>query len=309
MDALTTTIATVATVATTGGVAVKLLDKLSDATGVILEPWKIRRNAKAEADATIEGAKASAIAEIIKTENQIEISELQRRTAQRLLLEEVKKQENLEDIMDKTIPLLEEGSKPEEMNDDWLMNYVDKAKLVCDEEMKTLWAKILSGEANKTNSFSKRTVNALFSLDKRDAELFANLCSFIVKLNNDPQPFIFDTENQVYNNVGINFSNLSHLESIGLIHFSGIAGFAKEYPLQNDTDFPIWYFDEHFHAKIKSGNTQITTGRVLFTQTGQELSKLCESKKIEGFFEYLFKQFSENIAVETVKCDKNDVIN
>jgi hypothetical protein len=301
-----------------GGVAAKLIDKIADATGVLYEPRKIKKLAKAEADAaidrakaethlTVERAKAAAIGETIKIENQIENFELQRRASQRLLQEEVKKQENLEDIMEKTIPLLKEGSKPDEMNDDWLMNYVDKAKLVCDEEMKTLWAKILSGEANKTNSFSKRTVNALFSLDKWDAELFANLCSFIVKLTKVSQPLIFDFKNNIYNNAGIDFSSLSHLESIGLINFQTIGGVAQAFDLENDTEFKILYFDEHFHIKFKKGKNQIEAGHVLFTQIGQELSKLCESEKTNGFFEYIFEKFSENKSIETYKCDNNDV--
>jgi Protein of unknown function (DUF2806) len=274
-----------------------LIEKVADATGVIFEPWKIKRNAKAEAEANL-----------IKVKSNLEISDLQRRGLQRFVQEEGKKQENIENIIEKTIPLLEEGSKPEKIDDDWLMNYVDKAKLVSDEEMKTLWAKILAGEANEPNSFSKRTVNFLASMDKKDAEVFTGLCSFIVTLKNDPQPFIFDSENQIYNNAGITFLTLSHLESISLINFNAI-GFAKKYYLNDYTDLLVRYFDEHFHAKLKRGNTQISTGKVLFTQIGQELSKLCESKKIEDFFEYLFKQFSENIAVETVKCNKNDVIN
>jgi hypothetical protein len=274
-----------------------LIEKIADATGVLYEPRRIVKRAEAEAKA-----------ELIRAKNRLELTDLESRGLYRFVQEEGKKQENFETIMDEMIPLLKEGSKPKEINDDWLMNYVDKAKLVSDEEMQILWAKILAGESNQPNSFSKRAVNFLASMDKKDAELFTKLCGFIVKFSNDEQPLIFDLGNKIYKDVGIDFTTLSHLDSIGLISFNAI-GLAKEYDLDDNKDFPIWYFDEHFHAKLKSGKTQISSGKVFFTQIGQELSKLCESKKMEDFFEYLFKQFSENIAIETVKCDKNDVIN
>jgi Protein of unknown function (DUF2806) len=163
-----------------------LIEKIADATGVIFEPWKIKRNAKAEAEANL-----------IKAKSNLEISDLQRRGLQRFVQEEGKKQENIENIMEKTIPLLEEGSKPNEINDDWLMNYVDKAKLISDDEMKTLWAKILAGEANNPNSFSKRTVNFLGSMDKIDAEIFNAVCRYSAIFIGNPTLFFYG-ENPIY---------------------------------------------------------------------------------------------------------------
>jgi hypothetical protein len=38
-------------------------------------------------------------------------------------------------------------------------------------EMQNLWAQVLAGEANSPGTYSKRTVNFLSSLDKKDAAL------------------------------------------------------------------------------------------------------------------------------------------
>ncbi len=144
-----------------------LIEKIADATGVLYEPRRIRKRAKAESEA-----------ELIKAETQIGITILQRRALSRFVQEEGKKQENIEDITEEAIPLLNENSTPENIEDDWMANFFDKCRIVSDKELKSIWSKVLAGEANTPNSFSKRTVNLLASLDKSDAELFTSLCGF-----------------------------------------------------------------------------------------------------------------------------------
>jgi Protein of unknown function (DUF2806) len=89
------------------------------------------------------------------------------------------KQTNMENITKKALPDLADESKPDQLDDDWLTNFFDRCRLVSDEEMQTLWSRVLPGEANSPGTYSKRTVNFLSSLDKSDAELFTRLCSFL----------------------------------------------------------------------------------------------------------------------------------
>ena len=147
--------------------ATVLIEKISDAIGGIAKPHQIRRVAQAEADA----ARIAATA-------QIEITELHRRAFGRFITEEAKKQENIESITAKSIPLLEETAQPQNIEDDWITNFFDKSRLISDDDMQNLWSKVLAGEANSPGKFSKRTVNLLSSLDKNDATLFTKLCGF-----------------------------------------------------------------------------------------------------------------------------------
>ena len=84
----------------------------------------------------------------------------------------------MERITEKALPRLKEGSNPNGMDDDWVTNFFDKSRIVSDEEMQEIWAKVLAGEANAPGTYSKWAVNFLGCIDKRDAELFQNLCSF-----------------------------------------------------------------------------------------------------------------------------------
>jgi Protein of unknown function (DUF2806) len=110
-----------------------LIEKIAEAVDGIARPWQIKRVAEAEAEAD----KIHAVA-------QIEISELQRRAVTRLFAEEAKKQNNTEAITAKALPELNSDAKPEDVEDDWIANCFDKCRLISDEEMQKLWAKVLS---------------------------------------------------------------------------------------------------------------------------------------------------------------------
>ncbi len=162
--------------------ATVLIEKISDAIGGVFQPWQIRRVAEAEADA-----------EKIKAVTQIEITNLHHRALQRFIIEEAKKQNNIESITAKALPLLEEKAQPQNVEDDWITNFFDRCRLISDEEMQMLWSKLLAGEANSPGKYSKRTVNLLASLDKTEAHLFTQLCTFCWVIY-DASALVFDLE-------------------------------------------------------------------------------------------------------------------
>src|SRR6266851_9550362 len=179
--------------------ATVLIEKVSDLVGGVFKPYQMVRVAKAEAEAAR-----------ITAESQIEITDLQRRAFHRFLLEEGKKQKNMEDITQKALPELNADSKPEGLDDDWVTNFFDKCRLVSDDEMQGLWSRVLAGEANAPGTYSKRTVNFLSDLDKSDAELFTHLCGFGWMIGN-VVPLIYDEQHEIYNTRDINFNSVIHL--------------------------------------------------------------------------------------------------
>ena len=64
--------------------------------------------------------------------------------------------------------------------------------MVSDDDMQQIWAGILAGEANNSGSFSRRTVNLVADLDKRNAQLFRNLCGFAWMIG-FTEVLVFDT--------------------------------------------------------------------------------------------------------------------
>jgi hypothetical protein len=250
-----------------------LIEKISDAIGGIFRPYQIRRVAQAEAEA-----------EKIRATTQIEINELQFRAMQRFFIEEAKKQNNIESITSKALPLLDEKSKPEEMENDWITNFFDKCRLISDEEMQIIWARLLAGESNSPGYYSKRTIDLLASMDKSDADIFTNLCGFSFNVT-DANPLIYDSEHSIYNSHGINFTTLSHLESIGLIHFDNIAGYILKRVNQKGY---VTYFNKKLWIEFpKPENNEMKMGKVMLTHAGKQLIKVCNSIPIEGFINFV----------------------
>jgi Protein of unknown function (DUF2806). len=258
-----------------------LIEKVSSAIGGVFEPWQIKRVAKAKAEAGL-----------IKAQSEIEITELHRRALHRFVEEEATRQENMEEITKKSIPHLNDNSNPENMEDDWVTNFFDKSRIVSDDEMQDIWAQVLAGEANAAGSYSKRTVNLLGDLDKRDAELFQTLCRFGWQLGAFT-PLIFDNKAKIYNDLGINFNSLSHLDSLGLIQFNAVSGYNR---LQLPKHFAAVYCGQLLPLTMsQEKDNEISIGQVILTQTGQELVQVIKAPCVEGFYDYVKEKWEAHL--------------
>jgi len=201
----------------------------------------------------------------------------------RFLEEEAKKQGNIEGITQKALPLLSEQAEPQKVEDDWITNFFDKSRIVADREMQELWARVLAGEANAPGTFAKRTVNLLGDLDKSDAELFMKLCGFGWQIGNIV-PLVFDVQHKIYNQHGIDFGSLAHLESLGLIQFDNLAGYKR---LQLPKQFSISYYGTPIPMRLpKESDNELPVGHVLLTRAGQQLAPVCGSQPVDDFLKF-----------------------
>ena len=256
-----------------------LIKKISNATGMLYEPLHIKRIAKAEAKAAL-----------IKEQSEIEITNLQRRAAQRWVEEEAQRQKNMEDITTKALPNLNEDANPDAIEDDWIVNFFDKCRIVSNNEMQELWSRILAGEANAPGTYSKRSVNFLSDLDNTEADLFTKLCGFIWIIER-LKPLVFDYQAEIYNGNGIDFDTLNHLDSIGLIQFQPLSRFKT---VNLPKKFSVGYYGKPLSLEMpKDSENEITIGQVMLTRIGQELAPICGSKPVDGFWEYVKEQWKE----------------
>jgi hypothetical protein len=259
------------------GAAKVLVEKISDAIGAIYLPTQIKRVAAAEAEA-----------EKIKAIAQTEISEIQQRALARVLYQEERKQENVEAISKLAIENLSPDAHPENIDPDWLSNFFDKCHFVSDTDMRIIWGKILAGEASNPGMFSKRTVALVGGLDKADAELFTQLCKFSWMVGM-PSPLVFNEQDAIYTSKGINFDALTHLQSIGLLTFSNLTGFARQ---KLPKQFLTIYFGKRVVIEFPgSEDNQLSIGKILLTQAGQQLLSISGALPDEDFSAYVIKQW------------------
>ncbi len=265
--------------------ATVLIKKISNAIGVLYEPRRIIKKAEAEAEAEKINALAS-----------IELNELQQRAINRFVHQETRKQENIEHITSRAISSLEEDANVENLDEDWLAHFFKNCDTVSDQDMQLLWANLLSSEASRPGTFSKRTVDFVASMDKSDAHLFTNFCQFVWHMD-EVIPVIFDNTNDLYEKSGVTFSSLKHLEAIGLVSFE-TAGYVYR-DLDKHTCFS--YFDTPVKIEFKEGKgNDIPVGEVLLTQVGKELTSICGANRNEKFFQYVIDKWKKESAILSI---------
>jgi hypothetical protein len=120
------------------------------------------------------------------------------------------------------------------------------------------------------------------TLDKSDAELFRNFCTFSWHIG-IPCPLITNRDDEIYKSKGITFDTLSHLQDIGLIVFETLGEFAR-------FGFPrsvtVAYFDHIINVELPDEQNNFPTGQASFTRAGQQLCGICGSTKSDEFMLY-----------------------
>ena len=260
--------------------ATLLVEKVCNAVGIIYEPTRIKRMARAEAES-----------EKIKTVARIELSEIEHRALERFVHQEARKQENIEQITAQAATALPDSAKVEKLEEDWVAYFFKQCDTVSDKEMQSLWARLLSGEANNPGTFSKRTVDFISAVDKKDAALFTTFCQFLWVVG-DVTPLIFEPTNEIYKKHGITFDSLKHLDAIGLISFESISNYLR-------TGFGnyhhVFYYGRRTLIEFSADeNNQIDTGHALLTSIGKELVPICGSARNQEFYDYVIQHWSQS---------------
>ena len=257
------------------------INRTAEFIGASLEPRRIIKKAKAQAEA-----------DKIKASSELQIKAMQRRAKERITHEEAIFQSNIESIYQKSLPLISIKNDSENLTDDWLMYFFNKAKFVSDENMKILWSKILAGEANHQGSFSKNTLNIVEVLTKEDAQLFTNICKFNFYIGTKPTIFIRDLPNPIFDKYGINFSSLKYLSHSDLFEYDDSIGFSK---LKLPKNFAIRYFNKTIYLEMtKENDNTLIYGDIFLLRSGVELTKISGATSDEEILDYTLEKIKQD---------------
>lgn len=290
----------------------KLIECVSAGLGKAYEPIHIRRMAKAKqkeikliGDAITENIKLPTVYKDGNiTIDSSSAEELIKRTGNRLLFTEIRKQQNIESIISETYNQLENEEKVtrEPVNQDWLVKFFDNAGDISDENMQKIWSKILIGEIKNPNTYTLRTLNTLKNITTLEANLYEKIVPFIFYEHNNP--FLY-RNTELLEKYGVSFSNLLKLEDCGLISLNGfvIIDFGKQ---QN------MIYSDNIVALI---NDKIKIDIYTITESGKQILKIVKDtiKSNDEYFLELCKKIKEknkNIemgAYTIKKCDENGI--
>ncbi len=169
---------------------------------------------------------------------------------------------------------VEHGDKAvssESPDPDWINRFFNEVKDVSSEEMRNIWAKLLSGEIESPGRSSLRTLDVLRNMTVSDAKMFAEVCGFVFGIGK--HLWIWrDKENK-----HIPFDSLLHLEDCGLVELGGgsltvninwITATQQEWGvrLYHQGKWFLATKDPHLDSTDK-----LTLSAVLFTSSGREL--------------------------------------
>lgn len=266
-----------------GKAAEKLVERSADGVGGLFGPWQRKRMARANAEAVQIEAEGEARAMLIRAQGEIATAELMRRAKHRRVEEDAWHQHNMEQITSKARLLLTAGADETRVDDDWFANFYEKTKNVSDEQMQSMWARVLAGEVNTQGRFSRRTVNFLADLDRSDCEMFTKLCGYACTMGGGPSVLVYDPEESIYA-AGASFGAISHLESIGLVQHSTITGYRL---LHVPRHIEINYYGTRTILELEGDDNSFQVGKVLLTRVGRELASIAGGEPVPGFFDYL----------------------
>lgn len=246
----------------------KLIDAVRSATGVRYEPNRIRRKARAEADARIILAKAD-----------IQVSEITQRAAHRMIHREVRRQENIDAIVDSAMKQLPDSVAKEPVDDGWLAGFFEQCQDVSGEQLQQLWGRLLAGEVARPGSFSLRTLGMVKVLEASDAKLFTNLRRFIWR---GPVFFMLPRTNETdefLKSAGLYPTVLAHLQTIGLMQ----AGPEMRYRLQGGQSTQLFYFGREHVLSIPHEARDCQIRIDLLSDIGHELVDIISVEPVEEY--------------------------
>tara|TARA_R110001592_G_scaffold63789_7_gene195694 strand:+ start:10623 stop:11522 length:900 start_codon:yes stop_codon:yes gene_type:complete len=232
---------------------------------------------------------------------------LEDRCSKRERLATLRKQENIEAIMEKTFTFCENKSIDKRPDLDWFNRYITLAENVSNKTMQDLWAKILAGELSRPGLYSLKALKVFRDMSIVDAKLLAKACSLAVKdLSKKNIRIISGT----YQQPGmLNFFNKDRQQHINLSHFglnyADILSLADNHLIfKQESESSMMASGETLNfyynglpLKLSSKKTNIALQFYKFTSIGSELANLIIDKPNDDFFDALKLQLNHHFEV------------
>lgn len=243
-------------------------------------------------------------AAILPIEKQMPIED---RSTKRERLANLRKQKNIETIMEKTFSYCASKSIDNRTDLDWFNRYITLAEDISNKTMQDLWAKILAGELYRPGSYSLKALKVFRDMSIVDAKLLAKACSLAVKDQSKKNIRIISG---TYQQPGLfNFFNKDRQKHINLSHFG--LNYADILSL---ADNHLLYQQESEYNMIASGDTlnfnynglpltlnsikpNIALQFYKFTPIGTELAHLISDKPNDEFLALIKQQLSHHFEI------------
>jgi len=265
----------------------KFITTLSDQLALWAEPYHIRRKGEAEADVLVAQARSEAKIAVIEVQNKLAIRDIRDRAAERRRRHDEARQQNLEAIAAQAAEKLSDDVSDDPVDPDWLTQFFNHSQDVSNQEMQSVWGRILAGEIARPGSFSLRTLNVVRMLTKYDAALFSHFCSIIWRNVDQWCPILPSSKFPLpFPDVRLSFGQIMNLEVLGLVmHRDEVSPFVLNFPrpaLRLDY-FRKPHFLRHRTVEPPQSEWKLPVGEVFLTDVGHQLVPIAGGEPNEQY--------------------------
>lgn len=221
---------------------------------------------------------------------------LSQRAGRRLVAEEINKQKNMEDVVQRADEILQAEPAPiadgEESDQGWVEECLDGAGKAYHEDLKNYWARLLAGEIKHPGFYSLRAIDFMKKLSKKDAERIRRICQYVMYDNKgDAVIFRNDAED-------VRYSDLSFLMELRLLDSSSFV--VKQYKFGKGKGH-AFLFKNSVGFLVKVNKSEYDLPIYSFTELGKEILTIIDDT--EANYDYL-----KNFATEITKMKEIEVI-
>lgn len=214
----------------------------------------------------------------------------------------LRKQANMEAIIEKSLKYCSVHDASDRADPDWFSSFVELAEKVSNPTMQDLWAKILAGELSHPGSFSLKALRTFKNLTINDAKLLAKACAVALKDNSKKnirllsgsyqKPGllnILDKQRELRINLssfGLGYTELLTLADNGLVYIQE----SELAPMSKGDELSLKHNGTPTTLIAKKNNLSIQFYK--FTPVGAELTLLIADKPDESTRKTLFSWLS-----------------
>lgn len=212
------------------------------------------------------------------------------RAGKRLVAEELNKQNNIENVVQKADELLqadqETSATKDEVDKGWVDECLDGAGKAYNEDLRQYWAKLLAGETRAPGTYSLRAVDFMKKLSKKDAERLRLLCKLVMYTYDNVDAVILRYDHSSY----YKYTDMRYLMELGLINASSTVVIQLKFNDKGKGN--VLYFHGNAAIYLDIERKEYDLPVYAFTELGKEILTVIDDQEVD--FEYL-KEFSRSI--------------
>ncbi len=240
---------------------------------------------------------------LLPTEKQMPLED---RANKRDRISHLRRQQNLEAIIKKTVGYCSNEEITDRADKDWFDRYLTFAENVSNPSMQELWAKILAGEISSPGSYSLKALQVFRNLSITEAKLLGKVAALAIKDTNGKNVRlisgayqtpglwnIWDKKRQQAVNLsqfGVNYSDLLTLAENHLLFIQE----TETKSLQKDEQLHFSYNGLPFNLVAKKNDCILSFYKL--TPAGNELINLIANSPDQAYFNALKEQLSHHFS-------------